>query len=99
MVSCGCILTGIHYAAIRALIRLSPRSHPNSVANSLAKGVLLGAAPRYCSWMSSESHLGSDEIHIEQLEVSSVIGVSEHERKAPQRLTINISFWPRRQTR
>jgi len=49
--------------------------------------------------MSSESHLVSDEIHIEQLEVSSVIGVSEHERKAPQRLIINISFWPRRQTR
>ena len=49
--------------------------------------------------MSSESHLRSDEIHIEQLEVSTVIGVSEHERKAPQRLIINISFWPRRQTR
>ena len=49
--------------------------------------------------MASESHLVSDEIHIEQLEVSSVIGVSEHERKAPQRLIINISFWPRRQTR
>jgi 7,8-dihydroneopterin aldolase/epimerase/oxygenase len=49
--------------------------------------------------MSSECHSGSDEIHIEQLEVSSVIGVSEHERKTPQRLTINISFWPRRQTR
>ena len=48
--------------------------------------------------MSSESHLVSDEIHIEQLEVSSVIGVSGHERKAPQRLIINISFWPRRQT-
>jgi dihydroneopterin aldolase len=49
--------------------------------------------------MSTESHPCSDEIHIEQLEVSSVIGVSEHERKTPQRLTINISFWPRRQTR
>jgi dihydroneopterin aldolase len=49
--------------------------------------------------MSSECHPGSDEIHIEQLEVSSVIGVSEHERKAPQRLTINVSFWPIRQTR
>src|ERR1700757_3994433 len=48
--------------------------------------------------MSSEGHPYSDEIHIEQLEVSSVIGVSEHERKTPQRLTINISFWPRRQT-
>ena len=48
--------------------------------------------------MSSESHPFSDEIHIEQLEVSSVIGVSEHERKTPQRLTINISFWAHQQT-
>jgi 7,8-dihydroneopterin aldolase/epimerase/oxygenase len=48
--------------------------------------------------MSSGFHPDSDEIHIEQLEVSSIIGVSEHERKSPQRLTINISFWPRRQT-
>ena len=49
--------------------------------------------------MSSESHVVSDEIHIEQLEVSGIIGVSEHERKTPQRLTITISFWPRQQTR
>jgi FolB domain-containing protein len=49
--------------------------------------------------MSSECHPGSDEIHIEHLEVSSVIGVSEHERKTPQRLTINISFWPFLETR
>src|SRR5215475_15149193 len=49
--------------------------------------------------MPSECDRYSDEIHIEQLEVSSVIGVSEHERKTPQRLTINISFWPLRQTR
>ena len=49
--------------------------------------------------MPNDSPPFSDEIHIEQLEVSSVIGVSEHERKAPQRLIINISFWPRRQTR
>jgi dihydroneopterin aldolase len=49
--------------------------------------------------MTNESHPFFDEIHIEQLEVSSVIGVSEHERKTPQRLTINISFWPLRQTR
>jgi dihydroneopterin aldolase len=48
--------------------------------------------------MLNEFQPSSDEIHIEQLEVSSVIGVSEHERKAPQRLTINISFWPRRET-
>lgn len=49
--------------------------------------------------MANEPHPFSDEIHIEQLEVSSVIGVSEHERKTPQRLTINISCWPRQQTR
>jgi len=49
--------------------------------------------------MPNKLHQITDKIHIEQLEVSSVIGVSEHERKAPQRLTINISFWPRRQTR
>jgi 7,8-dihydroneopterin aldolase/epimerase/oxygenase len=49
--------------------------------------------------MPNKLHDVTDEIHIEQLEVSSIIGVSEHERKAPQRLTINISFWPRRQTR
>jgi 7,8-dihydroneopterin aldolase/epimerase/oxygenase len=48
--------------------------------------------------MPGECDPGSDEIHIEQLEVSSIIGVSEHERKTPQRLTINISFWPRRKT-
>jgi 7,8-dihydroneopterin aldolase/epimerase/oxygenase len=49
--------------------------------------------------MPSKCDLFSDEIHIEQLEVSSVIGVSEHERKTPQRLTINISFWPGCETR
>ncbi len=48
--------------------------------------------------MPKESLPLCDEIHIEQLEVSSVIGVSEHERKTPQRLTINISFWPHQQT-
>src|SRR5262245_35788145 len=49
--------------------------------------------------MPDESHPFSDEIHIEQLEVSSVIGVLDHERKTPQRLTISISFWPHRETR
>jgi dihydroneopterin aldolase len=48
--------------------------------------------------MPSKCDPFSDEIHIEQLELSSVIGVLERERKAPQRLTISISFWPRRQT-
>jgi hypothetical protein len=43
--------------------------------------------------MTNESHPFSDEIHIEQLEVSTRIGVLEEERAAPQRLTISISFW------
>jgi dihydroneopterin aldolase len=36
----------------------------------------------------------SDQIHIEQLEVSTRIGVPETERATPQRLTASISFWP-----
>jgi dihydroneopterin aldolase len=36
----------------------------------------------------------SDEIHIEQLEISTRIGVPEKERATPQRLTVSISFWP-----
>jgi dihydroneopterin aldolase len=49
--------------------------------------------------MTNESHPFSDEIHIEQIEVFSVIGVLEHERKGLQRLTVTISFWPYQQTR
>jgi dihydroneopterin aldolase len=49
--------------------------------------------------MPNESHPFSDEIHIEQLEVSTRIGVPEKERATPQRLTVTISFWPYRQTR
>jgi FolB domain-containing protein len=36
----------------------------------------------------------SDCIHIEQLEVSTRIGVPDEERATPQRLTVSISFWP-----
>jgi dihydroneopterin aldolase len=49
--------------------------------------------------MTNESHPFSDEIHIEQLDVSAHIGVPEQERASPQRLTVSISFWPYRQTR
>jgi dihydroneopterin aldolase len=49
--------------------------------------------------VSHESHPFSDEIHIEQLEVSARIGVPEKERATPQRLTVSISFWPYQQTR
>jgi 7,8-dihydroneopterin aldolase/epimerase/oxygenase len=49
--------------------------------------------------MTNESHACSDEIHIEQLEVSARIGVPEKERATPQRFTVSISFWPYYQTR
>jgi dihydroneopterin aldolase len=49
--------------------------------------------------MPNEPNPFSDEIHIEQLEISARIGVSEEERATPQRLTVSISFWPYRQTR
>jgi len=42
----------------------------------------------------NESHPLPDEVRIEQLEVFTVIGVLEHERKGLQRLTVSISFWP-----
>lgn len=49
--------------------------------------------------MSSESYRFCDEVHIDQLEVSTHIGVPEQERAAPQRLTVSISFWPYQQIR
>jgi len=39
-----------------------------------------------------------DEIHIEQLDVFTRIGVPEEERANPQRLTVSISFWSHQQT-
>ena len=44
--------------------------------------------------MPNEPNPFSDRIHIEELEVSTQIGVPEEERAAPQRLTVSISFWP-----
>ena len=44
--------------------------------------------------MPIELHPSCDRIHIEQLEVSTHIGVPDEERRAPQRLTASISFWP-----
>ena len=49
--------------------------------------------------MTNESHPFSDEIHIEQLQVSSRIGVPEEERAVEQRLTVSISLWPYQQAR
>jgi dihydroneopterin aldolase len=42
----------------------------------------------------NESDFLPDEIHIEQLDVFTRIGVPEEERANPQRLTVSISFWP-----
>ena len=47
--------------------------------------------------MPNESHPFPDEIHIEQLDVFTRIGVPEQERANPQKLTVSISFWPCRQ--
>src|ERR1041385_4708459 len=44
--------------------------------------------------MPKGSHPSPDEVHIEQLEVFTVIGVLEHERKGLQRLTVSIYFTP-----
>src|ERR1051326_8811622 len=49
--------------------------------------------------MLNESAAFHDGIHIEQIEVFSVIGVLEHERKGLQRLIVTISFWPYNQRR
>jgi FolB domain-containing protein len=46
----------------------------------------------------NQSHFLPDEIHIEQLDVFTRIGVPEEERANPQRLTVNISFWPSQQS-
>jgi dihydroneopterin aldolase len=42
----------------------------------------------------NEPNLFSDRIHIEQLEISTRIGVPDEERTTPQRLTVSISLWP-----
>jgi len=44
--------------------------------------------------MPNEPNPLSDQIHIEQLEISTRIGVPEKERATAQRLTVSISFWP-----
>jgi dihydroneopterin aldolase len=49
--------------------------------------------------MPNEPNPFSDPIHIEQLEVSTRIGVPEKERATPQRLTVSITLWPRHEAR
>src|SRR5437667_12859779 len=49
--------------------------------------------------MPNEPNPFSDRIHIEQLEISTRVGVLEEERAVPQRLTVSISLWPYHETR
>ena len=49
--------------------------------------------------MPNEPTPFSDRIHIEQLEISTRIGVPEEERAASQRLTVSISLWPYHEAR
>ena len=35
-----------------------------------------------------------DAIHIEQLEMFAYVGVPDHERAKPQRITVTITAWP-----
>lgn len=39
----------------------------------------------------------TDYIHIEQIELSARIGVTEIERDQPQRLTVSVTMWPGKQ--
>ena len=48
--------------------------------------------------MPNQSHFLPDEIHIEQLDVFTRVGVPEEERANPQSLAVSISFWPNQQT-
>jgi FolB domain-containing protein len=49
--------------------------------------------------MPNEPDALSDPIHIEQLEISTHIGVPEKERAKPQRLTASITLWPKQDMR
>ena len=49
--------------------------------------------------MPNELNPLSDPIHIEQLEISTRIGVPEKERSTPQRLTVSITLWPKQDPR
>ena len=44
--------------------------------------------------MTSEDKFG-DAIRIERLEVFAHVGVPDDERSSPQRLTFNMTFWPK----
>src|SRR6267378_8635722 len=96
MVSSVCTRTGIRCAATRALRKSWPRLRPSS-SLSLAFAVLHDE-----NWRSPSDALLAkiptvviDRIHIEQLAVYGRVGVPDSERAEPQRLSLNVTLWPK----
>jgi dihydroneopterin aldolase len=56
---------------------------------------ILVAFARRGRWFLANWDGVKDRIHIQQLEVPAHIGVPDEERAAPQRLTFNITLWPK----
>ena len=47
--------------------------------------------------LNTPADYAGDAVHIERLEIFAHIGVPDDERSSPQRLTFNLTFWPKRQ--
>ncbi len=47
--------------------------------------------------VSARLQLVNDSVHIECLEIFAHVGVPDEERSVPQRLVLNLTFWPKRQ--
>ena len=96
MVSSVYTRTGIHCAAIR----ISKKSWPRLRLSRLAE---LGVPYLHDeNWRSPSDALLAkiptvviDRIHIEQLEVHGRVGVPDSERAEPQRLSLNVTLWPK----
>lgn len=43
---------------------------------------------------SASEFFPGDSIHVEQLELFAHVGVPDHERRAPQRITVTVTVWP-----
>ena len=96
MVSSVCTRTGIRCAATRALRRLWLRLRPGSLSESRVH------SPRDENWARRPMRFAPkfqlsviDRIHIEQLEVHGRVGVLDSERAEPQRLSLNVTLWPK----
>jgi len=47
--------------------------------------------------LNTPTDYAGDAVRIERLEVFAHVGVPDDERSSPQRLTFNMTFWPKRQ--